>query len=117
MFTDRTLTCRMCGKPFVFSADEQAFYAEKGFQRAPDYCRDCRIARRQNALQDAMNDPAKRYHYRCKRCAKVFVLTRPLPEQYKDLMLCPECTPAGTPPHTNDDRQLNAALGFPRHLT
>ena len=32
MYQDETLTCRDCGKEFVFTASEQAFYAEKGFQ-------------------------------------------------------------------------------------
>ena len=35
MYQDETLTCRDCGKEFVFTASEQAFYAEKGFQAAP----------------------------------------------------------------------------------
>lgn len=29
MYQDETLTCRDCGKEFVFTASEQAFYAEK----------------------------------------------------------------------------------------
>ena len=32
MFEDKTLTCRECGQQFVFTASEQQFYAEKGFQ-------------------------------------------------------------------------------------
>ena len=35
MYQDETLTCRDCGKEFVFTASEQAFYAEKGFQNKP----------------------------------------------------------------------------------
>lgn len=31
-FEDRTLTCKECGKEFVFSASEQEFYAEKVFR-------------------------------------------------------------------------------------
>ena len=30
-FVDETLTCKDCGKEFIFSAGEQEFYAEKGF--------------------------------------------------------------------------------------
>ena len=33
---------------FVFSAREQQFFAEKGFQNQPLRCRDCRQARRTN---------------------------------------------------------------------
>ncbi len=45
-FQDRVLMCRECGKEFLFSAGEQAFYAEKGFQHQPSRCKDCRGGRR-----------------------------------------------------------------------
>lgn len=31
-FQDKTLVCKDCGKEFVFSAGEQAFYAEKALK-------------------------------------------------------------------------------------
>ena len=31
---DKTLVCKDCGAEFVFTAGEQAFYAEKGFTKA-----------------------------------------------------------------------------------
>ena len=34
MYQDKTLVCKDCGKEFVFTAGEQEFYAEKGFQNA-----------------------------------------------------------------------------------
>ncbi|MBP2652321.1 MAG: hypothetical protein H6Q74_3146, partial [Firmicutes bacterium] len=37
-YQDRTLTCKECGVNFEFSASEQAFYAEKGFQNDPSRC-------------------------------------------------------------------------------
>ena len=42
MYTDKTLVCKDCGQEFVFSAGEQEFYAEKGFEHEPQRCRDCR---------------------------------------------------------------------------
>lgn len=45
-FQDKVLVCRDCGKEFLFSAGEQAFYAEKGFQNEPTRCRNCRVARK-----------------------------------------------------------------------
>jgi len=45
-FQDRVLVCRDCNKEFLFSAGEQAFYAEKGFQNQPTRCRNCRSARK-----------------------------------------------------------------------
>ncbi len=44
MYQDKTLVCRDCGKEFVFTAGEQEFYAEKGFQNEPTRCRECRQA-------------------------------------------------------------------------
>jgi CxxC-x17-CxxC domain-containing protein len=45
-FQDKVLTCRDCGKEFMFSAGEQAFYAEKGFQNQPTRCKNCRAAKK-----------------------------------------------------------------------
>ena len=42
MYTDKTLVCKDCGQEFVFTAGEQEFYAEKGFEHEPQRCRDCR---------------------------------------------------------------------------
>lgn len=52
-FTDQTLVCATCGQSFVFTAQEQAFYREKGFQHTPKRCRDCRRAKR--AMQPSDN--------------------------------------------------------------
>lgn len=46
MYSDKTLTCRECGKEFTFSASEQEFYAEKGFTNEPGRCPNCRAARK-----------------------------------------------------------------------
>ncbi|MGI6712466.1 MAG: zinc-ribbon domain containing protein [Bacillota bacterium] len=45
-FEDRTLTCKDCECEFVFSASEQEFYAEKGFQNDPARCPECRAQRK-----------------------------------------------------------------------
>ena len=42
MYQDKTLICKDCGKEFVFTAGEQEFYAEKGFENEPQRCRECR---------------------------------------------------------------------------
>ena len=48
MYEDKTLVCRDCGNEFVFTAGEQAFYAEKGFQNEPTRCKECRDSRKAN---------------------------------------------------------------------
>ena len=40
-FEDKTLTCKKCGEEFVWGAEEQKFFKEKGFFR-PSMCRECR---------------------------------------------------------------------------
>lgn len=39
---DKTLICEECGQEFVFTAGEQEFYKEKGFDNEPKRCKDCR---------------------------------------------------------------------------
>ncbi|MDI6603712.1 MAG: zinc-ribbon domain-containing protein [Thermoanaerobacteraceae bacterium] len=51
MYQDKTLVCKDCGKEFVWTAGEQEFYAEKGFQNAPVRCKACRDAKKQRNHQ------------------------------------------------------------------
>jgi hypothetical protein len=44
---DKTIVCKDCGKEFLFTESEQAFYKEKGFDNEPQRCADCRRARKQ----------------------------------------------------------------------
>jgi CxxC-x17-CxxC domain-containing protein len=46
MYTDQTLTCVDCNAAFLFTANEQEFYASKGFENKPTRCPDCRAARK-----------------------------------------------------------------------
>ena len=52
MYEDKKLICKDCGNEFVFTAGEQEFYAEKGFQNEPQRCKPCRDARK-NAARGA----------------------------------------------------------------
>ena len=45
-YQDITLTCVDCGQPFTFSADDQAYHAQKGYTNQPKRCPSCRQARR-----------------------------------------------------------------------
>ena len=44
---DKNLTCKDCGKDFLFTEGEQNFYKEKGFENEPQRCPECRAARKQ----------------------------------------------------------------------
>ena len=49
MYEDKVLKCKDCGQDFVFTAGEQEFYAERGFQNEPQRCKSCRDARKSAA--------------------------------------------------------------------
>ena len=66
-FVDRTLTCRDCGREFLFTAGEQEFYQSRGLQNEPRRCPECRAARRQadgNGRAKVMHDVI------CSNCGK-----------------------------------------------
>ncbi len=46
VYVDEMLNCVDCGSKFAFTAGEQRFYEQKGFQNKPNRCLDCRQARK-----------------------------------------------------------------------
>lgn len=65
MFEDKTLICKDCGNEFVFTAGEQEFYAEKGFQNVPSRCSPCRQKRK-----DELSPPREMYDATCSYCGQ-----------------------------------------------
>jgi CxxC-x17-CxxC domain-containing protein len=45
-YTEKSLTCVECGAEFTFSAEDQEYYASRGFQNEPKRCPSCRQARK-----------------------------------------------------------------------
>ncbi len=45
-FADKSLQCAECGATFTFTAEEQEFFASKGYTNEPKRCPTCREARR-----------------------------------------------------------------------
>jgi len=41
-FQDQKMVCRDCGNEFTWTAGEQEFYKQKGFDNKPSRCPDCR---------------------------------------------------------------------------
>ena len=66
MFEDKTLVCRDCGAEFIFTASEQSFFAEKGFQNEPGRCQACRSARRNQ--NSGSRVPHQMYDVICDGC-------------------------------------------------
>lgn len=74
MAEDKNLTCKECNTPFVFSASEQDFYAEKGFTNEPGRCPECRAARKQKNggfnRRDNNRPPREMHAVTCSECGK-----------------------------------------------
>ena len=49
-YKDKVIKCTDCGEEFIFTAGEQAFYAEKGFNNEPKRCKPCREKRKQEKV-------------------------------------------------------------------
>ena len=64
-FVDETLVCKDCGNEFVFTAGEQAFYREKGFQNKPKSCKACR-----DAKKNAGKAPREYFTTVCAECGR-----------------------------------------------
>lgn len=64
MYEDKKLVCKDCGAEFIFSAGEQEFYAEKGFENDPIRCKDCRAKRKNRKGSREM------YEIVCADCGK-----------------------------------------------
>lgn len=63
---DKTLVCKECGNEFVFTVQEQQFYAEKGFQNEPARCLTCRRARKQ--LGNRRGEDRQLFTVHCSNC-------------------------------------------------
>ena len=87
MYEDKTLVCKDCGNEFIFSAGEQAFYAEKGSQNEPTRCRDCRMARK--ATRPAAGAPREMFDAVCAECGKATKV--PFQPREDRPVFCSEC--------------------------
>jgi CxxC-x17-CxxC domain-containing protein len=70
-FVDKLLTCRDCGKEFVFTAGEQQFYASKGLQHEPRRCGDCRNNRRDGGNGAGGRAPRAMHDVICNSCGRL----------------------------------------------
>ncbi|MBF7083964.1 zinc-ribbon domain containing protein [Desulfallas sp. Bu1-1] len=90
VFSDKVLVCRDCGEKFTFTAGEQEFYFEKGFENAPARCPECRRARRQqNGLRSRGPRERKMYDVVCDGCGQM--TTVPFEPNGSKPVYCQEC--------------------------
>ncbi len=73
-YQDRSLTCVDCGQSFIFSADDQAYHAEKGYTNEPKRCASCRQTRRDRRPNDGFDSynrgPREMHSVVCAECGK-----------------------------------------------
>lgn len=67
-YEDKTLICKECKNEFVFSAGEQAFYAERGLLNEPQRCKPCR-----DAKKNAARAPKETFPAVCADCGAEFL--------------------------------------------
>ncbi len=84
MFQDKTLVCKECGNEFVFTAGEQEFYAEKGFENEPQRCKTCRDARKAGGRA-----PREMFEAVCASCGKTCKV--PFKPREDRPVYCSEC--------------------------
>lgn len=90
-YQDQTLTCRDCGKSFLFSARDQEFFAQKGFTNPPTRCKDCRNLRKKAVAEGGGSNSNNKVLHRisCKNCGKSGEMATE-PRKPGDV-LCSEC--------------------------
>src|SRR5579883_1651633 len=69
-FADKSLTCADCGSPFVFTAGEQEFHAQKGFTNEPRRCASCRSVRRQQRGSYSSGGTREFFSATCASCGR-----------------------------------------------
>jgi len=87
-FQDKTLTCKDCGKEFVWTASEQEFYASKGFQNAPVRCPEDRAAKRAR-MDEGGRGPRQMFEITCSNCGKKDMV--PFQPRGDRPVLCSDC--------------------------
>ena len=89
-FQDKTLICRDCGKEFVWTASEQKFYHDKGFENEPVRCPSCRALKkaRMNEGRGGMA-PRQMFEITCAECGKTD--TVPFKPKGDRPVLCRDC--------------------------
>lgn len=96
MFKDKKLICRDCSKEFVWTAGEQQFFAQKGFDRAPIRCTDCRKKKKQqHQNQPSQTETEQYFKVTCSKCGKTSEV--PFKPQQPDSLVCSDCFYAQAP--------------------
>ena len=84
-FRDKSLVCVECHQPFVWTAGEQLFYADKNFKNEPKRCKGCKAKRASRPA--GASAPRERVETvtTCSACGK------PVADSSKPGQRCPHC--------------------------
>jgi CxxC-x17-CxxC domain-containing protein len=74
-YQDKSIQCTDCGKTFSFTAQEQEFYASKGYTNEPKRCPECRQARKAQtggggSMSRDNRGPRQMFPAVCAQCGK-----------------------------------------------
>ena len=72
-FQEKSLQCSDCGATFTFSAEEQEFFASKGYTNEPKRCPSCRQARKSERYGSSSSSYGSRrqmFPAVCAQCGK-----------------------------------------------
>ena len=95
MYNDKTIACKDCGAEFIFTVNEQEFFAEKGFTNEPQRCKSCRVARKNNSGGGSRNGgfrdsaPRQMYDAVCAECGKACQV--PFQPRTDRPVMCSDC--------------------------
>ncbi|MEE8168372.1 MAG: CxxC-x17-CxxC domain-containing protein [Candidatus Hydrothermarchaeales archaeon] len=68
-YAEKVLVCEDCEEEFVFSAEEQEFFTEKGFQ-TPKRCKPCRSKRKERRGGRGFGGPREMHKVTCSECGQ-----------------------------------------------
>jgi CxxC-x17-CxxC domain-containing protein len=89
MYQDKTLTCKDCGTNFDFTANEQEFYAQKGFTNEPGRCPACRAAKKNQGGGQGRGGERQMHTTTCANCGTT--TTVPFKPTGDKPVYCREC--------------------------
>ena len=71
-FVDKSIQCADCGVTFIFSVEEQEFFASKGYTNEPKRCPSCRKARKAERYGDGYSFRSERRMFPavCAECGR-----------------------------------------------
>jgi CxxC-x17-CxxC domain-containing protein len=89
-YRDKNMVCADCQQSFVWTAGEQQFYAEKGFDTPPKRCKECKAKRAAGPRSGGDRSQARvQTTVKCSQCGKE--TTVPFKPSGDKPVYCKEC--------------------------